>query len=512
MKLSGLTVSIVSTFMLVLCGSLALGLFVTVVFWQRSLVQAETERAVLVLRQMGYLLQGDLGQGEDRFGEDTLRSFVDGGGYSLSAVVYYNGRTVASYPESGETSSLEQLVRSSGMTGQEMVTYRGSVWATLSPGRKTVLVARPIAVDGVSHAAMGAVVELLPLYRHFRDEVRLVVFYMVVNIIIFSVIGLYRMWGLAVTPIERMARVSESYTVSGGTPFVGDDTGSEFGRLSVALNSMLLRIELDRDELSRTVESLAAANEELRQAQREMVQAEKFAAVGRLSAGLAHEIGNPLGIVQGYVELLRQTDLSADDRRQFAERALGELQRIDRLIRRLLDFARTKPRQHVVFRVGEILEELQDMFAAQARRAGIDLRVGVDGDDSVRGDRDGLKQVLLNCLLNSFDAIESGGRSGDGVVAVEVREEEKTGAKRWLTIIVSDNGSGVDTADSSLLFEPFYTTKEPGKGTGLGLSVSQAIVEAHGGRMHLDGEKGRGATVTIDLPAAQADGRQTGGA
>ncbi|MBE0583127.1 MAG: hypothetical protein IH612_05120 [Desulfofustis sp.] len=300
-----------------------------------------------------------------------------------------------------------------------------------------------------------------------------------------------------------MARVSETYTVSGGVPFIGDHEGSEFGRLSMALNSMVLRIELDRDELRRTVDSLATANEELRQTQREMVQAEKFAAVGRLSAGLAHEIGNPLGIVQGYVELLRQPDLSADDRRQFSERALGELHRIDRLIRRLLDFARTKPRQHAVFPVRSILDELHDMFAAQARRASIDLQVKVDGEYTVRGDRDGLKQVLLNCLLNSFDALESSGRSGGGQVSVEVRTQGSTERPQLVTIIVRDNGSGIDTADLSILFEPFYTTKEPGKGTGLGLSVSQAIVEAHGGRMYIEGAKGRGATVTIELPAAK---------
>jgi len=500
MRFSGLTVSIAVTFVLVLCGSLALGLFVTVVFWQRSLIQAETERVVLTVHYFERELH-------DRFVEkggvdsSVLAELDAQSRFSLPGLAYYNGRSTTYYPDVSASASLEQVVRSAGLTGQEIVTYRGSVWAALSPGRKSLIVAVPTGGGGVRDSALAAEVELLPLYRQFRDEVRLVGAYVVINIIIFSVVGVFRLRSLVVKPIERMARVSESYTVSGGVPFVGDQAGSEFGRLSMALNSMVLRVELDRDELRRTVDSLAAANEELRQAQREMVQAEKFAAVGRLSAGLAHEIGNPLGIVQGYVELLRQPDLASDDRRQFAERALGELQRIDRLIRRLLDFARTKPRQHVLFRVLAVLDELQDMFSAQVRRAGIDLQVKIDGDDTVRGDRDGLKQVLLNCLLNSFDALESCGRKGDGVVAVEVREWERTDGKRWVTIIVSDNGSGIDAADSSLVFEPFYTTKEPGKGTGLGLSVSQAIVEAHGGRMHIEGEKGQGATVTIELPA-----------
>jgi signal transduction histidine kinase len=289
------------------------------------------------------------------------------------------------------------------------------------------------------------------------------------------------------------------------------DTGSEFSRLSMALNSMLLRIELDREELRRTVSSLARANEELRKTQREMVQAEKYAAVGRLSAGLAHEIGNPLGIVQGYVELLSQSDLATDDRRQFGERALGELERIDRLIRRLLDFARTRPRRKELFGVLKVFEELKDMFAAQARRLGIELTVKAGDEVHLLGDRDGIKQVLLNCLLNSFDAVETAGRGDGGQVSVSASIEAGEDGEEYISIIIGDNGIGLDGGEASLLFEPFYTTKGPGKGTGLGLSVSRAIIEAHGGTMELTGVKGTGAQVIIELPVAGDGEHQPGG-
>ncbi|BDD86902.1 hypothetical protein DPPLL_12670 [Desulfofustis limnaeus] len=268
----------------------------------------------------------------------------------------------------------------------------------------------------------------------------------------------------------------------------------------MALNSMLLRIEMDRNELRRIVQSLAETNDELRRVQNEVVRAEKFAAVGRLSAGLAHEIGNPLGIVHGYVELLRQPDLSSDDRRQFAERALSELNRIDRLIRRLLDFTRSQPRQNEAFVLREIVREVTDMFADQVRRAGIELVVEGDCHTMLMGDRDGLKQVLINCVLNSIDAIEMSGKRGGGKICVQIVEKKTSDDDRWVTISVSDNGVGIDVADKSLLFEPFFTTKEPGRGTGLGLSVSHTIVEAHGGRMNIDGTVGNGATVTIELP------------
>ena len=126
--------------------------------------------------------------------------------------------------------------------------------------------------------------------------------------------------------------MSESYHDSDALFFSGEQKRSEFGQLSMALNGMLYRIESDREKLRQTVTSLEAANATLVKTQKEMIRTEKIASVGRLSAGLAHEIGNPIGIVQGYVELLQQADLDPADKQQFAQRALSELDRINKLI------------------------------------------------------------------------------------------------------------------------------------------------------------------------------------
>jgi signal transduction histidine kinase len=510
MKLSGLTLSITVTFVLVLCGSLVLGLFVTVVFWQRSLMHAEETRVQFALSQISRDLEEGIGEGGP-LGVGTLQRFVEDDVLLLGGLSYYNGTKCISFPGPECDGTVGRVVRSCAFTQQHSCVSRDSVWAAVSPGVKKLVVARPLDLDGGPGGSLAAVVEMEPIYSAFRREIKMVGAYVAINIIIFTVIGLYRMISLVVRPIERMVKVSESYSVAEGARFSGMDTGSEFSRLSMALNSMLLRIELDREELRRTVSSLARANEELRKTQREMVQAEKYAAVGRLSAGLAHEIGNPLGIVQGYVELLSQSDLATDDRRQFGERALGELERIDRLIRRLLDFARTRPRRKELFGVLKVFEELKDMFAAQARRLGIELTVKAGDEVHLLGDRDGIKQVLLNCLLNSFDAVETAGRGDGGQVSVSASIEAGEDGEEYISIIIGDNGIGLDGGEASLLFEPFYTTKGPGKGTGLGLSVSRAIIEAHGGTMELTGVKGTGAQVIIELPVAGDGEHQPGG-
>ncbi len=501
MRLSGLTLSITVTFVLVLCGSLALGLFVTVVFWQRSLMHAEEARVQFALSQISRDLEAESRQGEP-VSVERLQRFVADEALLLDGLSYYDGKKCISFPGPGCDTAVERVVRSCALTQQNSCVSRDSIWAAVSPGIKTLVVARPIDLGGGVGGSLAAVVEMAPIYSSFRREIKMVGAYVAINIVIFTVIGLYRMISLVVRPIERMVKVSESYSVAEGARFSGIDTGSEFSRLSMALNSMLLRIELDREELRRTVSSLARANEELRKTQREMVQAEKYAAVGRLSAGLAHEIGNPLGIVQGYVELLSQADLPIEDRQQFGERALGELGRIDRLIRRLLDFARTRPRRKELFVVQKVFDELQDMFSAQAGRLGIELTVKTGNEVHVLGDRDGIKQVLLNCLLNSFDAVEAAGLGGGGQVTVSASIEAGEDGGGYISITISDTGLGLDADEAPLLFEPFYTTKGPGKGTGLGLSVSRAIIEAHGGSMDLTGEKGTGAQVIIELPVA----------
>lgn len=484
-----------------LSGALLLGILVVAVFWQNSLIQAEAERIRLLMGRVELNL-ADTYEHDALAASPGLRDVLRrevGGDAEFLDLVLFDGTSAVHSSERVLLPSVEQVVRNSSFRGHETIVLQGLSWAVLTPGRQMMIVARPVVLGGVKKGALAAAVDLRPLYKKLRGDFRLVGLYLLLNIVVFSVVGLYRMISLVLRPIERMVTISESYSVTGGTYFSGG-SGSEFGRLSMALNSMLLRIEMDRNELRRTVQSLAETNDELRRVQNEVVRAEKFAAVGRLSAGLAHEIGNPLGIVHGYVELLRQPDLSSDDRRQFAERALSELNRIDRLIRRLLDFTRSQPRQNEAFVLREIVREVTDMFADQVRRAGIELVVEGDCHTMLMGDRDGLKQVLINCVLNSIDAIEMSGKRGGGKICVQIVEKKTSDDDRWVTISVSDNGVGIDVVDKSLLFEPFFTTKEPGRGTGLGLSVSHTIVEAHGGRMNIDGTVGNGATVTIELP------------
>ncbi len=502
MKFSGLKASIAATLVMLLSVALVLGNIVTVVFWQKSLVHAEIAKALAMIGVIEELFETEIKSGKTVSSEDLKRVVEKSENLEFS-VLYYNGSKTLQYPVDRESNTFEQTVRNSGLNQQEIVTVKGTRWAVVSFGGKALLVARPVLADVQKNSALGLRIELEPVYQVVKNNLKVLLVYLLVNAIILFVIGLFRMFSLVVKPIERLASVSESYQVSDSLAFTGVEVGSEFSQLSMALNSMLLKIELDRKQLKKTVDSLEEANKELVRTQKEMVEAEKLAAVGRLSAGLAHEIGNPLGIIQGYVELLQHADISAEDKRQFAGRALSELDRINRLIRQLLDFARATPQPFEEFSLNSVVLELQEMFATQYSQSKIEFLIEMEDDCVVEGDRDGIKQVLLNCLLNAADSIDLCTHKQGGKIHISVTLAEDGETTKNILIRIEDSGVGIRDDQQALLFEPFYSTKDSQKGTGLGLSVSHSIIERHGGKMWIEGKEGKGAAVSIEIPRKQ---------
>ena len=241
-----------------------------------------------------------------------------------------------------------KLAQESVASQTEIIRMVDNQWGFLSTNKRYLLVAEPLPVNSGINGSQAplsavAVIALDSIYESILENHQAIFVYWLVNVILLTVIGFFRLVTLTVKPIERMVRMSESYQGSDALLFSEERSRSELGQLSLTLNGMLSRIDSDREKLRKTVSSLEAANAQLVQTQKEMIRTEKIASVGRLSAGLAHEIGNPIGIVQGYVELLQQADLAPADKQQFAQRALSELDRINKLIRQLLDYAGSSP-------------------------------------------------------------------------------------------------------------------------------------------------------------------------
>lgn len=276
-------------------------------------------------------------------------------------------------------------------------------------------------------------------------------------------------------------------------------SNDEIGTLAQTFNQMT-------ENLERTTVSKAAlekAYAELQRTQQQLVQSEKLAALGRFSAGVAHEVKNPLGIILGGVEFLG-TRLPAAD--EDAKTALGLIEksvhRADTIVRDLLKFAR--PSQLKTERVAP--EELVNGTVALLTYGGALKQVSVStrfahGEAELEVDKNQIQQVLLNLMMNAVDAMPSGG-------SLTISTFSSVGDGRpGCRIEVADTGEGIASEQLGRLFEPFFTTKRDKKGTGLGLSISKTIVESHGGAMSVASEVGMGTTFAVILPARAKGGR-----
>lgn len=361
---------------------------------------------------------------------------------------------------------------------------------------RSVLLAHTAAPG--SRTCVAMVLTLGPLDKTITESSKIIFAYVVANAIILASIGLFRMLQLVVRPVEHLVEQADSYSLRHDFLPFPDRNDNEFSRLSASLNRMIAQVEEDREQLLQKVEALRQANEELAKNRREMVRAEKMASIGRLAAGLAHEIGNPLGVVRGYLGLLGEGGLKDGDRKEFAHRSDQELIRVSGLIRQLLDFARPAGGQIVPLRLRELLAGSIELFRGGMRRVlpEFSLTPGT-GNDLVLADPDGLRQVFVNCFLNAVDALEA---MPDGCITVRCDSPQPGEVPESILVIIADNGPGIPQEHLECVFDPFFTTKEPGRGTGLGLAVSSALIEKWGGSMWAENRLDGGAAIHIRLP------------
>ena len=499
----GLHANITGTLAVLLGLATALTFSVTAAFWLRQatlLVAREKEQ------QIGLIVDSAARQW---LGPEEAQPFVAalvgasalGAGGVAGCLVLGDHGPVCSGAGPEEQAALQPLLAESLASGQSRRTLTGLAWVGLIPASRTLDLAVPVHLPDRGDGALALRFPLRTLVHAEAQALhRYASLYLVVNLLALLALGVLHLHRTIARPVTQLIRRTDAYTDEGGLPFLALEGGSELGQLAGSLQRMLARIRADRDTLRDHVASLEAANRQLVAAREEMVRAEKLASVGRLAAGLAHEIGNPVGIVQGYVGLVRLPDLSATEREDFCARADQELQRISRLVRQLLDLARPAGGPATEVDVHRVLDEVVTLLRPQPLLDGIDLHLDLQAADAVvRADAGQLVQVFLNGLINAADSVRQAERGADGAIRVATVDVDRaTGPAVRVTII--DNGVGLGAAEAANAFDPFYTTKEPGRGTGLGLSVSHAIVTALGGDITLAGGEHGGAVLTITLP------------
>jgi two-component system, NtrC family, sensor kinase len=344
----------------------------------------------------------------------------------------------------------------------------------------------------------------LQIYNRYKQDIKIVLSYLLVNALLFSSLIYLRISKLFFIPLDNLVQKAETYRPDVQTLFLVSDNESPFRKLSARLSTLFERIDRDNRSLRENVRELEAVNAELKEKNDLVVRSEKLATAGRLSAGLAHEIGNPLSIIQGYVELLKRDDLSSDEKKQFSDKALQELTRINRLVKQLLDFSGPRRTEAEKVSVNTLIREVISFISLEKTSVESAVRTKLLAeDDVIVADKDGLRQVLINCLFNAVDATALM-EERERAIVIATSHEQNSKMESLLVISIQDNGTGIAEEQLASIFDPFFTTKEVGRGTGLGLFVCHTIIERLHGTITLGNRTPTGVEVKIVLPLQRA--------
>jgi len=267
--------------------------------------------------------------------------------------------------------------------------------------------------------------------------------------------------------------------------------------MQIAMESYIAKSEEELDSLNRELtevgrglaQQVDVQRAELERSADRVRAAEQLASVGTLAAGLAHEIGTPMGVIRGHTELLE--DKVADDRSRWRLRTIvDQIDRISNIMQALLDLARPREPVCEAVALGHVLDTALSFLEEKLRRRGIEVQRDYAAVPDIRGDAERLQQLFLNLVLNAVDAMPGGGR-------LDLRIAR---SGEWVEAVVADDGSGIAPEDLGRIFDPFVTTKEAGRGSGLGLVVAHGIAVDHGGDIEVESELGRGTRFTVSLP------------
>lgn len=513
-----LTITIIG---LLLIGMLLIN-FVLLFFWKHDALQREASYDQAVLAHINSLLIHEKLQGRTKK-QPSFSDFYESTESGRFFILFKSKPLISQQKKQNGEEHIQALLSAAALEAQNsgQPVSRTAASFTHSFLCNDLLVnARPLQdmqnMQGKQGKIIGAIAvvrSLDSLTQTLWQTEKTILLYLLVNVLLLGAIGFLRMAKAVLRPVDQLITLADQYSSCDPSFFVAEGTGSEFGRLSNSLNRMLTKIEEDRKTVQHTVTALEVANQTLQKQQQEMIQTEKLASVGRMAAGLAHEIGNPLSVVQGYLGLLLSSKCMSKEHKDFLSRSEQEIQRIDKLIRQLLDFSRPAKAKPNILSLHELLYSVLEMVRVQT--AFRDIAVVADfaaTEDQLFADSEQLRQVFINCLLNSADALQlppqndKNKEGGRVLVSTALQCPLFFSCKQenalQLVVRLYDNGPGIAAEELPVIFDPFYTSKEPGKGTGLGLSVSRSLVETAGGTMEVQSEVGQGTCMLLTFPLA----------
>lgn len=302
------------------------------------------------------------------------------------------------------------------------------------------------------------------------------------------------------TPLKRIEEIANRIADGDYTQEIRVKAPREIEHLAVSLDQMAKQLERERSELeewgTKLEQKVLERTEEIKKIHAQLFRSEKLASLGKLAAGVAHEINNPLtGVLTNSSLLLDDLDKN-DPRRDDVEVIVKETIRCREIVKRLLDFARQTKPQKKLTTINSLIDNIVLLVRNQASFRNIEISRNLGGNiPDIMADTDQIQQVFINIIINAAEAMTRGGRLMiDSMLANGGRD---------IMVMFKDTGPGIPETVRQRIFDPFFTTKE--HGTGLGLAISYGIIEQHGGTINFDTVPGQGSTFTIHLPVDSSE-------
>ena len=440
-------------------------------------------------------------------------------------------------PELMDKSYSNDLMKNSIRSGQ-INTEVDKSGGFLSTQYRKLIVSSPLWIRGKIVGAIKMEIPIGDVMMHLLESQRVILISIILDAIVLIVFGSFLLSRVLVKPLKDLILLTQKIGAGNLSEKIEVTSRNEIGQLIGSFNLMIERLKEKQESLDSHLESLEFANKKLKQTQEELIRTEKLASIGRFAAGVAHEVGNPLGAILGYTSILQRDGINQGESKDYLKRIEKEIERINRIVRELLDFVRPSQFEISDVEVNKVIEHTLSLISHQKNFGGIKTQLDLQPNlPTIKGDESKISQVLINIVLNAMDAMPNGGilsiRTEEYVVEDALidplqqfysprRREDPTESDysylrkpdpfvaiftkfskgdRLVKIRISDTGIGIKEENVKSIFDPFFTTKAPDRGTGLGLSVSLRIVESMEGEIRVESEEGKGSTFEVYFPA-----------
>ena len=471
--------------------------------------------------------------------QDFVHIYTKEKGFYELLIVDHQLKTIASKkPELVNKPSTDPFMKKAIQTGELSAEIEKS-GTFLSTHYAKMILYSPLWHRGKIVGGIQMEVPIWDLMMNLLELKRIILITIFLDAVVLIVFGSFLLSRVLVKPIKDLVRLTEKISYGDFSQKIEVTSKNEIGQLIGSFNRMIERLKENQESMENYLESLESSNKQLKQTQEELIRTEKLASIGRFAAGVAHEVGNPLGSILGYTGILQKGGMDSEESKDYLKRIEKEIERINRIVRELLDFARPSKFEIKDVEIKKVIESTLSLLSYQKSFKNIETQLDLQPDlPLIKGDESQLSQVFINIILNAIDAMPNG-----GILRIQTREHvvenlypdrfqwiypprrksdpmesdyshlrkpdpfsalltKFSKGDRLVKIRITDTGIGIKKEDLENIFDPFFTTKAPDKGTGLGLSISIRIVESLGGEIKVESEVGKGSTLEVYFPAA----------